>query len=116
IPSDDRGSKYAFCEPIMDYIAVKFPKWPFDKFIKADKRLGTKMKATGEVMAIAPSIEEGLLKAVRSLELGIETLELPYLKGIDDERLLKKLFQKTDERLFIVAECMRRNMPLDTMH
>lgn len=115
IPSDMTGSMYASSEPDMDYIVIKFPKWPFDKFVKADKQLGTKMKATGEVMAIATSIEEGLLKAIRSLELGIDRLELPHLKQLDKDELLSKLHQKTDERIFVLAECIRRGIPLSSI-
>lgn len=115
IPSDLTGNTSASCEPNMDYIVVKFPKWPFDKFIKADNRLGTKMKATGEVMAIATSVEEGLLKAVRSLELGIDRLELSYLKQISRDELIIKLCEKTDERIFIIAECMRRGVSPKTI-
>ena len=69
------GKTYACFEPTLDYVVVKIPKWPFDKFVKAKRTLGTQMKATGEVMAISSSFEAALMKAIRSLELGIFTLE-----------------------------------------
>ena len=68
------GKTYACFEPALDYLVVKFPKWPFDKFVYAKKTLGTQMKATGEIMAIAPSFEAGMMKAVRSIELGMDTM------------------------------------------
>lgn len=103
-------------EPIVDYIVVKIPKWPFDKFVKADKRLGTKMKATGEVMAIGSSIEEGLLKAIRSLELGIDSLDAPRLKNFTDAEIKNRLHEKTDERIFIVGEALRRGVDIDMVY
>src|SRR5690606_14967164 len=91
-------------------------KWPFDKFIKADKTLGTKMKATGEVMALASTVEEGLMKGIRSLELDIDRLELPHLKKLGKKELIAKISEKTDEGMFIVAECMRRGLPLESIY
>ena len=64
------GSTYACFEPTLDYVVVKFPKWPFDKFVYANRTLGTQMKATGEVMAIGSSFEQAMMKAVRCIELG----------------------------------------------
>lgn len=116
IPYDEEGTKFASCEPDMDYTVVKIPKWPFDKFIKADKTLGTKMKATGEVMALASTVEEGLMKGIRSLELDIDRLELPHLKKLGKKELIAKLSEKTDEGMFIVAECMRRGLPLESIY
>ena len=77
------GKTFACFEPTIDYVVVKFPKWPFDKFVRAKRQLGTQMKATGEVMAIGTSLEEGLMKAVRSLELGIYYLMLPHLSKMN---------------------------------
>lgn len=116
IPYDVEGTKFACCEPKIDHTVVKIPKWPFDKFIKADKTLGTKMKATGEVMALASTVEEGLLKGVRSLELDIDRLELPHLRKLDKNSLILKLNEKTDEGIFVVAECMRRGLSLETIY
>lgn len=104
------GKTYACFEPALDYVVVKMPRWPFDKFVKADATLGTRMKATGEVMAIGSSFEMALMKAIYSLELGLDSLELPYLSGLSDEEISLKLEQKTHERLFVVVEALRRGM------
>ncbi len=87
------GKTYACFEPTLDYVVVKIPKWPFDKFVKANRTLGTQMKATGEVMAIGNTFESALMKALRSLELGIRTLETPLCKDMDDETLRARLLQ-----------------------
>ena len=81
----------AFFEPVLDYVVAKIPRWPFDKFERADRSLGTQMKATGEVMSMGSTLEEALLKAVRSLELGIDHLELKKFKDYDDTSLSKLL-------------------------
>lgn len=104
------GIAFAGIEPALDYVVVKIPKWPFDKFIYADKSLGTRMKATGEVMALGSCFEEALLKAVRSLELNLDSLELPYLSTLPEKELMIKLAEKTDERLFVAAEALRRGI------
>ena len=83
----------------MDYIVLKIPKWPFDKFVRARRTLGTQMKATGEVMAISDSFEAALMKAVRSLELGIFTLEQPVYKKYSTAEVEKMLANVDDERL-----------------
>ena len=80
------GKTYACNEPAVDYCVIKFPKWPFDKFVYADRRLGTQMKATGEVMSIGSGFEIALMKAVRSIELGIDTLNLPKLEKKERRR------------------------------
>ncbi len=98
---------YACFEPALDYVVTKIPRWPFDKFVTANRRLGTQMKATGEVMALGRSIEESLLKAVRSLELGIYHLELPTLRGQSRELIIEKILKQDDERLFAIAEAIR---------
>ncbi len=107
------GKTYACFEPSLDYIVVKFPKWPFDKFVYGKRTLGTQMKATGEVMAIGACFEEALMKAVRSIELGIDTLTLPKLAELTDMQLEDLLGSCTDERLFAVYEALKRGMPVE---
>ncbi|HLT59186.1 MAG TPA: carbamoyl-phosphate synthase large subunit [Limnochordales bacterium] len=100
----------AHFEPQLDYVVVKIPRWPFDKFVTADRVLGTQMKATGEVMAIDRTLEGALLKAVRSLEVGASGLRL---KGVDQwsgEEVRRRLPAGDDERLFVLAEALRRGM------
>ena len=100
IKNDITGKTCACFEPALDYVVVKLPKWPFDKFAGSSRTLGTQMKATGEVMAIAPSFEMALLKAVRGAEISLDTLNakplteenvLSRLKHVDDRRLLRFL-------------------------
>jgi len=110
------GKTLACFEPALDYVVVKIPRWPFDKFVKADTKLGTRMKATGEVMAIGTSFEMALLKAVASLELGLDSLELPYLSGYSEAQLLESLAETTHESLFVVAEALRRGISVETVH
>ena len=107
------GTTYACFEPAIDYIVVKFPKWPFDKFVYAKRTLGTQMKATGEVMAIGTSFEHAMMKAVRSIELGINTMNLPKLKGLTDEQIEAKLHDCDDERIFVVYEALKRGVSPD---
>ncbi|WEG72621.1 carbamoyl-phosphate synthase large subunit [Vagococcus intermedius] len=102
------GTTYAQFEPALDYVVTKIPRWPFDKFEQGERSLGTQMKATGEVMAIGRTLEESLLKAVRSLELGTLHLELPELKDISEEQLIAKIVKAQDDRLFYLAEALRR--------
>lgn len=106
------GKTYACFEPTLDYVVVKIPKWPFDKFVKAKRTLGTQMKATGEVMAISSSFEAALMKAIRSLELGIFTLEQDIYKKLDRSQIIEKLKEIDDERIFIIAEALRRDVPI----
>jgi len=103
------GKTAAAFEPTIDYAVVKIPRWPFDKFRTVDKRLGTQMKSTGEVMAIGRTIEEGIMKAIRSLE--IDRIDLEAEKW-SDETIEQELKVATDKRLFIMAEAIRRGMPL----
>ncbi|MCK9479729.1 MAG: carbamoyl-phosphate synthase large subunit [Firmicutes bacterium] len=110
------GSTYACFEPTIDYVVVKFPRWPFDKFVRAKRLLGTQMKATGEVMAIEVSFEAALMKAARSLELGIYNLQLSHLKKMDKDALAKQLFVIDDERIFVVAEAMRKEIEISEIH
>ncbi len=102
------GNTYACFEPALDYVVVKFPKWPFDKFVYARRTLGTQMKATGEVMSIAPTFEQAIMKSVRGAELGLDTLSLPECGKMTDDRLLKQLYVIDDRRLFVVYEAIKR--------
>ena len=97
-------------EPSVDYIVVKFPRWPFDKFVYADTTLGTQMKATGEVMSLDRTFEGAILKAVRSLEIGVNRLHMDKMDDWNDERIKKRLSRIDDERLFLIAEALRRNI------
>ena len=97
-------------EPSIDYCVVKFPRWPFDKFIFADHTLGTQMKATGEVMSIDRNFEGAILKAARSLEIGAKRLHLPEMDDWSDEKLRKSLTKINDERIFAIAETFRRGI------
>jgi len=106
------GQTYAMFEPTIDYIVTKIPRWPFDKFTTANRKLGTQMKATGEVMAIGRTFEESLHKAIRSLEIGAHRLHLKDIGSIDDETLRKRLATPDDERIFLVAEAFRRGWKL----
>jgi carbamoyl-phosphate synthase large subunit len=103
-------------EPSLDYLVVKFPRWPFDKFIFADRILGTQMKATGEVMSIDRSFEGALLKAVRSLEIGIHHMSIPELVALSTEEVRSNLKLANDERLFVVAEALRRDITVAEIH
>ncbi|MEH6936839.1 carbamoyl-phosphate synthase large subunit [Bacillus sp. JJ664] len=107
---------YACFEPALDYIVSKIPRWPFDKFETANRLLGTQMKATGEVMAIGRTLEESLLKAVRSLELGIDHIELNTVKELSKEEMIARMAKPDDERLYIVAEAMRNGMTIEEIH
>ena len=104
-------------EPALDYCVVKFPRWPFDKFVYADSTLGTQMKATGEVMSIDRNFEGALLKAVRSLEIGVHRLHMEKMDEWPDERVKKNLARINDERIFVIAEALRRGVAdIDTIH
>ncbi|MBO0461740.1 MULTISPECIES: carbamoyl-phosphate synthase large subunit [unclassified Enterococcus] len=109
------GTTYAEFEPALDYVVAKIPRWPFDKFENGERVLGTQMKATGEVMAIGRNIEESLLKAVRSLEIGAHHLELPELKEVSEELLMEKIVRAQDDRLFYLAEAIRRGYPIQEL-
>ena len=116
IPNAVTGKTFACFEPTLDYVVVKFPRWPFDKFTKADRTLGTKMKATGEVMSIGGSFEAALQKAVRSLELNIHSMEWRRGPALTDEQVVQALHTQDDERIFCVAEALRRGVSYDTIH
>jgi carbamoyl-phosphate synthase large subunit len=100
-------------EPALDYVVVKFPRWPFDKFVTADRRIGTQMKATGEVMAIDRTFEGALMKAIRSLEIGAMGLTRRGTAALSDMQIEEGLAVATDERIFIVAEAFRRGMMVE---
>jgi len=102
------GQTYACFEPTLDYVVSKIPRWPFDKFKTANRKLGTQMKATGEVMAIGRTFEESIHKAVRSLEIGVHRIYLKDAEALDDETLRTRLVKVDDERLFLIAEAFRR--------
>lgn len=113
IKNDVTGKTYACFEPTIDYVVVKFPKWPFDKFLYAQRNLGTRMKATGEVMAIGTSFEMAIMKAVRGAELSTDTLNLPKIAALSDDEIRGKLHEMTDERLFVVYQAIKRGVSLD---
>ncbi|WP_025689316.1 carbamoyl-phosphate synthase large subunit [Paenibacillus zanthoxyli] len=106
------GQTYACFEPTLDYIVSKIPRWPFDKFIYANRKLGTQMKATGEVMAIGRTFEESIHKAIRSLEIGVHRFKLPGAELLEDEVLKTRLAKPDDERIFLIAEAFRRGYQL----
>lgn len=110
------GDTFASFEPALDYVVVKIPKWPFDKFPSIDRRLGTQMKATGEVMGIDRNFERALLKAIHSLENEALDLQLPYLQKMSSQVLISKLLEQNDERLFILLELLRRGQEIEELH
>ena len=110
------GKTYACFEPALDYVVVKFPKWPFDKFVYAKRTLGTQMMATGEVMAIGTSFEQAMMKAVRSIELGLDSMNLKKLKKLSDEEIYNKIKDVDDERSFVVFEAIKRGVALEEIH
>ena len=109
------GKTYACSEPAVDYVVLKFPKWPFDKFVHAQRKLGTQMKATGEVMAIATSFEGALMKSVRSAEIGCDRLWQKELETLDKDALFKVLAACDDRRIFAIAALLRRGVTVDTL-
>ncbi|MFJ7680600.1 carbamoyl phosphate synthase large subunit [Peribacillus butanolivorans] len=109
-------STYSSFEPALDYVAVKFPRWPFDKFTTAHRKLGTQMKATGEVMALHRSFEGGVQKAIDSLELKTNGLQLLSLKDKTVPELWEKLAEKSDERIFVIFEMLRKGVTVEEIH
>ncbi|KPH77162.1 carbamoyl-phosphate synthase large subunit [Oceanobacillus caeni] len=109
------GTTYAMFEPALDYVVSKLPRFPFDKFNTGDRKLGTQMKATGEVMGIGRNFEESLLKGIRSLESGTEELLLRSLVNEENDVLVKRLQKADDERIFVIAEAFRRGMTVDEL-
>lgn len=110
------GKTYACFEPAIDYVVTKIPRWPFDKFESANRMLGTQMKATGEVMAIGRTFEESLLKAVRSLEISLYHLEHDQAEGYVEASFKSEIQNATDERLFIIAEAIRKGISIQLIH
>ena len=103
-------------EPALDYVVLKIPRWPFDKFNFADRRVGTQMKATGEVMSIDRTFEGALMKAVRSLEIGQLGLTLKGIAEWSDMKIEEVLTHATDQRLFAICEAFRRGMDVEEIH
>ena len=111
------GKTKACFEPTIDYCVVKFPRWPFDKFVYADNTLGTQMKATGEVMAIDNSFEGALMKAVRGCEIKLESMIAPHIQKQTDAEIKKGVARTDDQRLFHICEALRRGiMTIEEIH
>ena len=110
------GSTYACFEPALDYVVVKLPKWPFDKFVYAKRSLGTQMKATGEVMAIAPTFEQAMMKAVRGAEISHDTMDDEMFAEMSDASLIDRLSVCDDLRMFCVYEALKRGVSVDKIH
>ena len=113
IVNDVTGNTYACFEPTIDYLVVKMPKWPFDKFLYAKRELGTRMKATGEVMSIGTSFEMAMMKAVRGAEISSTTFNYKKFIHSTKEELLAKLPEKTDERIFVVYAALKKGVSVD---
>lgn len=113
IKNDVTGKTCACFEPTLDYVVVKVPKWPFDKFVQASRKLGTQMKATGEVMSIAPTFEAAIMKAVRGAEIGLDTLNNKALDGKDVHELLHN---QDDLRLFSVFKALKEGVSVEEIH
>jgi carbamoyl-phosphate synthase large subunit len=105
IPNKITGRTYAAFEPAIDYVVVKIPRWPFDKFRTVDRHLGTQMKSTGETMSIGRTLEEAILKGLRSLEIGIDGLDRI---DIPDDQIEDELVHATDKRILVIGEALRR--------
>ncbi len=113
IVNDVTGNTYACFEPTIDYLVVKMPKWPFDKFLYAKRELGTRMKATGEVMSIGTSFEMAMMKAVRGAEISTSTFNYKKFVNSTKEELLAKLPEMTDERIFVVYAALKKGVSVD---
>ena len=114
IRNDITGKTCACFEPTIDYVVVKFPKWPFEKFVQSNRKLGTQMKATGEVMAIAPSFEMAIMKAVRGAEISLDTLN--YKKFPDGMDVVERLGVCDDLRLFTVFRALKEGVSIDKIN
>ena len=110
--------KTAACfEPVLDYVVVKFPKFPFDKFVYASRKLGTQMKATGEVMAIGHNFETAIMKAARGAEIGVKSLNLPVFEEESDEEIRRRVGECTDQRIFAIFAAIKRGiMSIEEIH
>ncbi|KMM38420.1 carbamoyl-phosphate synthase (glutamine-hydrolyzing) large subunit [Guptibacillus hwajinpoensis] len=115
LPNPITGTTFAAFEPALDYLVVKIPRFPFDKFPEGDRVLGTQMKATGEVMAIDRSFEGALNKAIRSLEIGYTSLTNDYYQEVSTDQLNHDLQHPTDERLFLISEAFRRGYTIENI-
>ena len=116
IVNDVTGNTYACFEPTIDYLVVKMPKWPFDKFLYAKRELGTRMKATGEVMSIGTSFEMAMMKAVRGAEISTSTFNYKKFLNYTKEELIAKLPEMTDERIFVVYAALREGVSVDEIY
>ncbi|WP_338472149.1 carbamoyl phosphate synthase large subunit [Niallia sp. XMNu-256] len=110
------GNTFASFEPALDYVVVKVPKWPFDKFTSLERKLGTQMKATGEVMGIDRNLERALLKSIQSLEIENNDLKFMALNKLDTDQLQELLLQQTDQRFFVIMELLRRGQSVKALH
>lgn len=110
------GKTYASYEPTLDYIVCKIPKWPFDKFVGASRKLGTQMKATGEVMSICNNFEGALMKAIRSLEQNIYDLHILEIDQLDNNEIKKRLKDVDDQRIFVIARALRLGISEQEIH
>lgn len=116
ITNDVTGKTSACFEPALDYAVVKFPKWPFDKFVYAKRLLGTQMKATGEVMAIGVNFEQALMKAVRGAEIGLDNLNLKKMTEMNEDELKQQIAVCDDQRLFAIFAGIKKGISLEYIH
>jgi carbamoyl-phosphate synthase large subunit len=116
IPNQVTGKTYACFEPAIDYVVVKLPRFAFDKFVYAKKTLGTQMKATGEVMSIGMSFEEAMMKAVRGIELGMDTMTKPAFEKLSDTEVHAKLHDVDCDRAFCVFEAIKRGISTEEIN
>ena len=116
IPNAITKKTYASFEPALDYCVVKIPKWPFDKFVNAKRTLGTQMKATGEVMSIGNSFEAAMMKAVSSIELGMDTLTHKPFEELSDDEIVDHMHVQDAERVFCVYEALKRGIDHETIY
>ena len=113
IKNEKTGASLAGFEPQVDYIVVKFPKWPFDKFVGSNRKLGTQMKATGEVMSIAPTFEMAMMKAVRGAEIGLDTFNA---EPLNDKSIYERLGAQDDRRIFTVFEALKSGISVEEIY
>ena len=116
IKNDVTGKTYACFEPTLDYVVVKLPKWPFDKFLYAGRNLGSRMKATGEVMAIGSNFEQAIMKAVRGAEISLTTLNHPKFANMTADELRHEIHKQTDERLFAVFAALKKGVSVNEIY
>lgn len=109
------GTALAEFEPALDYVVCKIPRWPFDKFVRADRRLGTQMKATGEVMAVGRNVEEATQKAIRSLDIDINYIGDEELADLNEADLVDGIIHARDDRIFYLYEAIKRGYSVDKL-